>query len=264
MANILDVPEVSEALINILLPDVHIVVHRKKNYTHANDQYHISWCNAAEWATFLRYSSTNSTTRARCNQALQHGLQHGTIKLIMDMARHPVHPGRRRANHLLDPPPPMWLLQSITRLEVLCPYTADDMPAWEVGPETETATMQVSTIYRLFPPHAPGAPLPGQNDIILGIDWKLLYSSVPNPSGLARTAAYEVEWAIRNQLHPAPVPFLPTVNAKGLYDLGMLFAIKASKFAQFKECYHYDEPRFNVTVHEVAVDDQLWVEAGMP
>ncbi|SMQ52927.1 unnamed protein product [Zymoseptoria tritici ST99CH_3D1] len=82
----------------------------------------------------------------------------------------------------------------------------------------------------------------------------------------ASLVAKRVVWAIRRphivqpNVSMTPTPYLPVIHAKGLYDLGVLFAVQVEKATTLKEAWDHDPLRFGMTKHQTAVEQQRFVE----
>ncbi|EGP85886.1 uncharacterized protein MYCGRDRAFT_94812 [Zymoseptoria tritici IPO323] len=89
----------------------------------------------------------------------------------------------------------------------------------------------------------------------------------PNPElDFASLVAQQVVWAIRRphivqpNVSMTPTPYLTVINAKGLYDLGVLFAVQVEKATTLKESWHHNPLRFGTTKHQTAVEQQRFAE----
>ncbi|SMR55752.1 unnamed protein product [Zymoseptoria tritici ST99CH_1E4] len=267
MDRVFNLPEelVKHFFEGFVIPDMHIMVRRKRTFTAYADQYHIELLNADEWRDFLNLEATNTDMRARCKQAFRDAQNVKSISVVMDMSRHAVDPRRRVPNSLLGTEVPMWLLRMMKRLVVRSPYTIQSV-ATTAGEETEIATKQIRTTYQLYPPFTAGAPQPGQNDTILSVDWLTLHYEAAPDSGFAfATAASDnIEYALRHARvaqRSIPTPYLPVVTAKGLYDLGLLFTDFAGPCAVAKEAIEQGNARFRLGSHQLSVEWQQWIEA---
>ncbi|EGP85884.1 uncharacterized protein MYCGRDRAFT_94810 [Zymoseptoria tritici IPO323] len=267
MDRVFDLPTelVNHFFEGFVIPDMHIMVRRKRTFTNWADQYYVELLNPEEWRDFLHLAATNTDMRIRCKQAFKDAQKVKSISVVMDMSRHAIDPRRRVPNSLLGTEAPMWLLRMMKRLTVLCPYVIQSTPTMD-GKDTEIVTKQIRSTYQLYPPFTAGAPQPGQNDTILSVDWLTLHYEAAPDSGFAfATAASDnIEYALRHARvaqRSIPTPYLPVVTPKGLYDLGLLFTEFAGTCAVAKEALEQDRVRFRIGDHEMNVEWQRWVEA---
>ncbi|KJX94333.1 hypothetical protein TI39_contig4202g00052 [Zymoseptoria brevis] len=241
MDRVFDLPTevVNHFFEGFVIPDMHIQVRRKRTFTNWADQYYVELLNADGWRDFLHLEATKTDIRARCKQVFRDAQNVKSISIIMDISRQAIDPRRRVPTSLLGTEAPTWLLRMMRRLVVLSPYTIQSVAAPD-GKDTEIVTKQIRTTYQLYPPFTASAPKPGQNDHVLSIDWLTLhYEAAPDSDFAFATAATDdIEYA----LHHARVaqrgiatPHFPVVNAKGLYDLGLLFTEFAGPCAVAKE-----------------------------
>ncbi|SMY26555.1 unnamed protein product [Zymoseptoria tritici ST99CH_1A5] len=267
MDRVFNLPEelVKHFFEGFVIPDMHIMVRRKRTFTAYADQYHIELLNPEEWRDFLHLAATNTDMRIRCKQAFKDAQKVKSISVVMDMSRHAIDPRRRVPNSLLGTEAPMWLLRMMKRLTVLCPYVIQSTPTMD-GKDTEIVTKQIRSTYQLYPPFTAGAPQPGQNDTILSVDWLTLHYEAAPDSGFAfATAASDnIEYALRHARvaqRSIPTPYLPVVTPKGLYDLGLLFTEFAGTCAVAKEAIEQGNARFRLGSHQLSVEWQQWIEA---
>ncbi|KJX94334.1 hypothetical protein TI39_contig4202g00053 [Zymoseptoria brevis] len=259
-------PVVSRRISFFIIPDAHVKVQRKRNPTSYNDACHIALLNGPAWADFHSLKRASTAVQAFYNHEYDMLIRGKSLSIVMDMVVHAVDPTRHIPTFLLGPVAPLPFLQPFTRLQVNTTYTIEERIRPGSSVESDIAVENVTATYRLHPPGSPAAPQPGQADDLLAITFRNLHAKAkPNSDTAFAIATIDgLEWALRHQLVAqghVPTPYLPAINARGLFDLGVLFADRAILCAEAMEAVIQAQPRFVIGDHACGVEWQLWVEA---
>ncbi|EGP85883.1 uncharacterized protein MYCGRDRAFT_94809 [Zymoseptoria tritici IPO323] len=266
MASIMNLPPVVSRRISFfIIPDAHIKVQRKTRIANLYDVYHVALLNGPAWTDFHSLKRTSKAVQAFYNHEYNMLISGNSLSIVMDMVVHAVDPTLPLPISFLGPVAPLPFLQAFTRLQVNTTYTIEEKIRPGSSIESDIAVENVTATYCLHSPSSPAAPLPGRADDLLAITFENLHTKAKPDSDMAfAIAAIDgLEWAIRHQLVAqghVPTPYLPAVNARGLYHLGLLFTDRAILCAEAMEAVTQAQPRFVIGDHACGVEWQRWVE----